>query len=191
MSDPVPMTLFDLDAAGLDVTQPAPPDLIQFLYDNSQSGYLTLWSASLGEPDMPTKIQRWINDGLAVYHARALQTQMAPPGDKPAGSNVTEVTYGGGQAVGPPVNVDVPAITGNGTVGSTLTCTMGNWQGEPTSYMYQWKSDAIEMGTNENTYTVAATDAGHSITCVVSASNAAGSTTAAPSNAIFINSQQR
>jgi hypothetical protein len=182
------MTLLDLDSAGLDPTQPAPPDLIQFLYDNSQSSYLTLWSARLAEPDMPTKITRWINDALAVYHARALQTQMAPSGDKPTGDHVTEVTYSG-QAVGPPVNVDIPYISGTATVGSTLTCTMGNWQSEPTSYLYQWKSDAIEMGANESSYTVAATDAGHSITCVVSASNAGGTTTAAPSNVIFINSQ--
>jgi len=69
MSDPVPMTLFDLDAAGLDPSLPAPAEFIQFLYDNSRTSYLTLWSARLGEPDMPSKIQRWISDALAVYHA--------------------------------------------------------------------------------------------------------------------------
>lgn len=93
MSDVVPMTLFDLDASGLDPTQPAPPEFIQFLYDNSRSGYLTLWSHLLAEPDGTTAIQRWLNDALEVYHARSLQTQMAPPGDKPAGESVTEITY--------------------------------------------------------------------------------------------------
>lgn len=92
--EPIPVTLLDLDAAGLDPTQPAPPEFIQFLYDNSQEGYLTLWSARLGEPDMPTKIRQWIDEGLAVYHARTIQTQMAPPTpEKPAGDHITEVTY--------------------------------------------------------------------------------------------------
>jgi len=99
MSDPLPMTLLDLDAAGLDPTQPAPPEFIQFLYDHSQEGYLTLWSAHLGEPDMPTRINQWIQDGLAVYHARAIQTQMAPPSEeKPTGDHITEVTYTAGGA---------------------------------------------------------------------------------------------
>ena len=39
-------------------------------------------------------------------------------------------------ATAPPVNVDVPHVSGTGTVGSTLNCTMGNWQNEPTSYAY-------------------------------------------------------
>lgn len=97
MSDPAPMTLLDLDAAGLDPTQPAPPEFIEFLYDNSQEGYLTLWSARLAEPDMPTKITQWLQDALAVYHARTIQTQMAPPtAEKPTGDHITEVTYTAG-----------------------------------------------------------------------------------------------
>jgi len=97
MSD-LPMTLLDLDAAGLDPTQPAPAEFVQFLYDNSRSGYLTLWSAMLAQPDGAARITRWINDALAIYHARALQTQMAPEGDKPAGDHVTEVSYSGSTA---------------------------------------------------------------------------------------------
>jgi len=186
MSDPVPMTLFDLDAAGLDPTQPAPPEFIQFLYDNSRSSYLTLWSARLGEPDMPSKIQSWISDALAVYHARALQTQMAPVGDKPAGSNVTEVTYSGPTAAPAPVNVDVPQVSGTAAVGSTLTCTMGNWDGVPTSYEYAWASDGAANSATGSTYNVLEDDAGKSITCVVTATNAGGSTAAPPSNAVLI-----
>jgi len=181
MSDPVPMTLFDLDAAGLDPSLPAPAEFIQFLYDNSRTSYLTLWSARLGEPDMPSKIQRWISDALAVYHARALQTQMAPVGDKPTGSNVTEVTYSGSTTPDAPICIDVPAITGNAAVGETLNSTMGNWGNEPTSYSYAWSS-----GGTDSSYVVVAGDAGTSITCVVTATNAGGSTAAPPSNAIAI-----
>lgn len=96
-------------------------------------------------------------------------------------------------ATAPPVNADAPAVTRNGAVsasaavGDTLNCTMGNWQNEPTSYAYAWKSDgATDLGTSSADYVVAATDAGHSITCVVTATNALGSTVAPPSNAVSI-----
>lgn len=85
-----------------------------------------------------------------------------------------------------PFYVDVPAITGTATVGSTLTATTGNWTGAPTTYAYQWHSNGVNVGTNQNTYVVQAGDAGHSITCTVTATNAAGSTAAPPSNAIAI-----
>lgn len=176
-----PLTLMDLDAAGLDPRVPAPPEFIQFVYDNSRSGYLTLWSALLDQPDGPSIIQKWLSDALTVYHSRSLLTQMAPPGDKPVGSNVTEVTYSG--PVGPPapVCVDVPLVTGTAALGAVLNCTMGNWGNEPTDYAYAWSSG----GTGPN-YTVVEGDAGTSLTCIVSATNAGGTTAAPPSNAIAI-----
>jgi hypothetical protein len=85
-----------------------------------------------------------------------------------------------------PVNVDVPFVAGTGTVGSMLTCTMGNWTGEPTSYAYLWLSDGVdELGSGAE-YTVQASDEGHSITCIVTATNAGGSTNAPPSNAVAV-----
>jgi len=96
-----------------------------------------------------------------------------------------------GEEVGPlaaPRNVDVPYLGGDGTVGATLNCTMGNWDGEPTGYAYAWKSDGADVtgASNGNNYVVAASDAGHSITCVVTATNGAGSTAAPPSNAVAV-----
>lgn len=85
-----------------------------------------------------------------------------------------------------PTNIDVPHVTGDGVVGEVLTCTTGNWNGEPTSYSYQWLSDAIQVGTNSDAYTVAGSDAGQSLTCVVTATNAGGSTVAPPSNAVAV-----
>jgi hypothetical protein len=86
----------------------------------------------------------------------------------------------------PPVNRDAPHVSGDGTVGVTLDCTMGNWDGEPTSYAYQWKRGATDVVGTGNTYLVAAEDAGASISCVVTATNDAGSTVAPPSNAVAI-----
>lgn len=86
----------------------------------------------------------------------------------------------------PPVNVDVPYVSGTGAVGSQLTCTMGNWQNEPTSYSWQWMSEAdpAAPASGDATYIVAPGDEGKNITCIVTATNAAGSTAAPPSNAI-------
>jgi hypothetical protein len=86
-----------------------------------------------------------------------------------------------------PVNRDVPYLGGTGTVGSVLDCTMGNWDNVPDSYTYQFKSDGTTdlTGTN-NTYTVVEADSGHSITCVVTATNVIGSTDAPPSNAVIV-----
>lgn len=178
-----PMTLLDLDAAGLDPSQPAPAEFVQFLYDNSRVGYLTLWSQVLAMPNGGAAINKWINDALAVYHARALQIQMAPVGDKPSGDGVTEVLYGGTTTPAAPVNIDVPLLGGTGQVGQVLSVTMGNWGNEPTSYSYAWSASG---GTDSNSYTVVEADAGTSISCVVTATNAGGSTAAPASNAVVV-----
>ena len=88
-----------------------------------------------------------------------------------------------------PQYIDVPAIyptTPPAVVGSVLNCTLGNWFGVPTSYAYQWKRGVTNVGTNSNTYTVVAGDAANTITCVVSATNANGTTAAPASNGIAI-----
>jgi hypothetical protein len=82
-----------------------------------------------------------------------------------------------------PVNRDVPHVT---QAGDTLNCTMGNWEGEPTSYGYQWKIDGSIVGTDAANYTVTAADVGKVATCVVTATNAHGSTAAPPSNEVTI-----
>jgi hypothetical protein len=89
-------------------------------------------------------------------------------------------------ATGPPVNVDVPFVSGTGAVGQELTTTMGNWDGEPTDYTGKWFSDGATHLGDGATYLIQASDVGHSITCVVTATNAFGSTDAPPSNAVMV-----
>jgi hypothetical protein len=93
----------------------------------------------------------------------------------------------------PPVNVDTPALlvegllTATATVGQTLSITNGNWTGEPIGYQYLWHRDGTYLeAAVGSTYTVNIGDPGSEITCVVEASNAAGSTTAPPSNAVSV-----
>ena len=84
-----------------------------------------------------------------------------------------------------PVNTVLPNVTGTAIVGDILTTDDGSWTGSPTSYAYQWKRGATNIGTNANSYTLVNADAGQSITCVVTATNAVGSTPAT-SNALTI-----
>jgi hypothetical protein len=98
------------------------------------------------------------------------------PPEPPGGGN------GGGSETAP-VNTAVPAVTQSGT---TLSCTMGIWTGEPTSYAYQWKLDGVDAGTGTADYAVQAGDVGKSATCVVTATNAHGSTAAPPSVGVVI-----
>ena len=83
----------------------------------------------------------------------------------------------------------MPAIyplTPPAAVGGTLQCTTGNWFGVPTAYAYQWKRDGSTNLSTAATYLIVAGDSTHSLTCVVSATNANGTTVAPASNAIAI-----
>jgi len=90
-------------------------------------------------------------------------------------------------ALAPPRNLDVPFVSGDGTVGATLNCTMGTWTGEPTGYSYKWMADGTTTAEGPAAdYTVGAGDAGKNVTCIVTATNAEGSTEAPPSNAVAV-----
>ena len=87
-------------------------------------------------------------------------------------------------SVAPPTVVTAPHATGSTTLGSVLNCTMGTWTNEPTSYAYQWLRDGTAIaGAIAAQYTLVAADSTHSISCTVTATNAAGSASST-SNAI-------
>jgi hypothetical protein len=71
-----------------------------------------------------------------------------------------------------PTVVDAPYAAQEG---STLTCTMGNWIGEPTSYAYEWWADGAVVGTG-TPYPLAVSDVGRAFACHLTATNAGGST---------------
>jgi hypothetical protein len=83
-----------------------------------------------------------------------------------------------------PVNSSPPVISGTTTLGSVLTTTDGTWTNSPSSFSYQWKRGATNIGTNSNTYTLVVADSGAAITCEVTATNAGGSSAPAASNII-------
>jgi hypothetical protein len=84
--------------------------------------------------------------------------------------------------VNPPTNTTVPYAAQDN---AEVTCTMGEWLGEPTSYAYQWQADGVDVGTG-TPYVVTAADEGKVFTCVVSATNANGTGVAPASNAVTV-----
>ena len=82
-----------------------------------------------------------------------------------------------------PVNTAVPAVT---QLADTLSCSTGTWDGAPTTYAYAWKLDGADVGTDSASHTVTAADAGKSATCIVTATNATGSTAAPASTGVVV-----
>jgi hypothetical protein len=84
------------------------------------------------------------------------------------------------EAVYVPVNQSPPVISGSATVGSALVCNPGDWGDSPTAFAYSWSRDGTSIsGANAGMYTITTADEGHTLECLVSASNAAGEATAA------------
>ncbi|MGO9901032.1 MAG: FG-GAP repeat protein [Solirubrobacteraceae bacterium] len=92
-------------------------------------------------------------------------------------------TVGPGAA---PVNKVPPRITRRSRRGGTLTCSTGSWTGSPTKYTYAWdRNGTLLADFTGSTYRLGTLDEGTTFTCVVTATNAAGSASAT-SNAVKI-----
>ncbi len=81
-----------------------------------------------------------------------------------------------------PQNTGRPSISGSAHQGSTLSTSNGTWSNDPTSFGYQWQdcnssgsACANISGATGSTYVLSASDFGHTVDVVVTASNSAGS----------------
>jgi hypothetical protein len=98
-----------------------------------------------------------------------------------------ELARAAGVQINPPRNTVIPYVSPETVaVGEVLSCTMGEWNGEPTEYAYAWFLDGVDTGAVGSSYTPVAGNEGHSITCVVTATNNAGQASAPPSNAVMV-----
>ncbi len=84
-----------------------------------------------------------------------------------------------------PTNTALPTVSGSAVEGQTLSASKGTWSVEPTSVGYQWEdcntageSCSSIGGATASSYKLTASDVGHTLRVVVSASNAGGSTPA-------------
>lgn len=77
----------------------------------------------------------------------------------------------------PPANTGAPSVSGTPAAGSVINCATGSWSGSiPQSYAVQWLRDGAAIsGATTGSYTVASGDAGHALSCQVTATNLGGS----------------
>ena len=90
-----------------------------------------------------------------------------------------------------PTSTQGPTISGNNTVGSTLSVSSGTWTQDiayiPTSYSYQWKRGGSDIsGATGTTYTTTASDSGQTISATVTAINNRGTSLSNAINSIII-----
>ena len=85
-------------------------------------------------------------------------------------------------------NTSPPVISGKNDVGELFTVNDGTWTGTlPITYTYQWKRNGTNIiGETNSTYTTVLADLGQTITCVVTATNIAGSASAVSNSIIVI-----
>ena len=105
-----------------------------------------------------------------------------------AGNYVYTFTGNGTIDFGVPPSAPVisiyPVISGTTTVGQTITSNTGTWLNSPTSYTYQWQQDGTTniSGATSSSYTILASDIGHTLNCVVTATDSIGNTSASTSS---------
>jgi hypothetical protein len=108
---------------------------------------------------------------------------LAADADGQAGSATSTYTV----VVAKPVDIAAPAITGSAKAGATLSCSTGTWANGPTSFAYQWSRNRTPIaGATSHTYKVQNSDEQLTITCTVTAANAAGAGTPATSKGVTI-----
>ena len=97
-------------------------------------------------------------------------------------SNLTELVIARGAV---PQNTALPVISGEATVGHTLSASSGSWTGASGAFSYQWRRGNSGgnnwtdiAGAHGQTYTLVSADAGGTVRVVVTASNPAGSASA-------------
>ena len=141
------------------------------------------------------------DDRQDIYQATGSTTSLVTPGNGDFEPDLVEISPNGGHAyfetdealnpddtdqntdvyvsrVAPPVVGSTPVIGGTPAVGHTLTCSPGTWV-DAESFAYQWRRDGLAIaGAASATYVVQTADAGHQLSCIVTASNDGGSTSA-------------
>ena len=126
--------------------------------------------------------------GAERYKAAAYSSTANPPasfGTASSASSSYSLTASFVPAGSPPANTGLPVISGSAVNGQLLSASTGVWSGSPTGYAYEWRRcDATGAGcvaiggATASGYTLVSADVGATLRVAVTASNAAGNTTA-------------
>jgi hypothetical protein len=112
--------------------------------------------------------------GCASSHYPGIYTEIAAPSIR---SFVTQAN-----PPAAPGNTSAPTLSGTAAVGQQLSCSPGAWTGSPSfSYQFVRSTSAGDVGVASNgpaAYTVSGADAGTSLRCIVTATNAGGTSLA-------------
>jgi hypothetical protein len=129
------------------------------------------------------------------YALRLVVTFADPDGTASASSAPSAPVGGTEITTSAPSNTTPPAISGTAEAGQTLGASSGSWSGSPSGYAYQWQrcdgagaSCAAIAGATSSTYAAGSADVGYTLRVAVTASNAAGSTTAISSSTALVSS---
>jgi hypothetical protein len=88
---------------------------------------------------------------------------------------------------GAPSVTTLPKITGTAKAGKALSCSQGSWTNSPTAFAYLWSRDGTPIvGATHASYVVQRSDEGLTLTCAVTASNAAGAGLPATSHGVAV-----
>jgi len=81
--------------------------------------------------------------------------------------------------IAPPGNVVAPSVAGSLQPGGALTCSPGQWTGDPDTYAFRWLRDGSGIpGAIGPGLVLTDADAGHDVACRITATNAGGSAVA-------------
>lgn len=175
-------------ASGPPPTPAAPVNTVAPSISGSAAVYQTLTAdrgSWTGYP-APTFAYQWRRGGVNISGATG-QTYALQEADHTTTITVSVTatnTQGNASAVSSgvvigaaaPVNTVAPVASGSTSLGAVLSVTTGTWTGYPApSYTYQWRRNGVNIsGATSSTYTVAITDSGATLTCLVTATNAGG-----------------
>lgn len=144
------------------------------------NGVNSYYNFKLVHPDGTIDYFKAKVQGFATAPGGLTANTMAAVTLQPKASSFSENNAGSA-----PANSVLPAISGLLANGSVLTAYPGTWT-QPATFTYQWKKDTVNIGGATNaTYTTVGGDATHSITVVVTATNAVGSASATSAGVII------
>jgi hypothetical protein len=153
-------------------------------WTNSPAAYAYQWNRN-GSPIAGATGATYTVQGADQGHT--LTCTVTASNSAGPGSPATSAGVAVAAPPGVPVDTAAPRISGTPSPGDRLTCSTGAWTNAPTVYARRWKRGGTAIaGATGSTYTVRISDEAATLTCTVTASNAAGAGAPATSAGVVV-----